>query len=305
MSKSDVLMQKFGATIAQAVTLRPEVEPAATAPGQDRYAGAVRARSFAEMSVDAIECDPQARAEFDPEDLRRLAESIRRFGQLAPIRARYDTARGRWVVLVGERRLRACRLAGLERVRVELVERDMTEADILAEQVVENAVRADLQPVEQARAFRRLMELNGWTAQQLAETLDVEPTAVYRSLGLLRLPEDVAARVDAGEIRPTAAYEISKLQIADEQREVAEQVVSNGLDHASTAAEVTRRRAAGGKPRSKGRGRRLTSKVFRTSAAKVSVELRKGEGLPAIREALAEALGRIDAEIGTEGRDAA
>src|SRR3954469_4267945 len=146
MSKANSFLQKFGANITQAVEMRPGGDPAAAAaptPAGDRYAGGVRSRAFAELPVDSVERDQtQPREEFAEEDLRRLAESIRRFGQLAPIRVRRDEARGKWVVLVGERRLRACRLAGLERVRVEFVERAMTEADVLAEQVVENAVRA-------------------------------------------------------------------------------------------------------------------------------------------------------------------
>jgi ParB family transcriptional regulator, chromosome partitioning protein len=243
-TKADSLLHRFGANIAQTVAIRPggpsQAPPAPAAP--DKYDGAVKARTFAEMPVEAIVCGPQPRTEFDPDDLRRLAESIRRYGQLAPIRVRHDSARGMWVVLVGERRLRACKLAGLERVRVEFVERDMTESDILAEQVVENAVRADLQPVEQARAYDRLMALNGWSAQQLAETLGIEPTSVYRSLALLRLPDDVASRVDAGDIKPTAAYEISKLPASEDQRAVADRVVVEGLDHKATAAEVVRRR---------------------------------------------------------------
>src|SRR5262249_54042691 len=114
------------------------------------------------------------------------------------------------------------------------------------EQVVENAVRADLQPVEAGRAYKRLMDLNGWTAQQVAETLGIEPTAVYRALSLLKLPEDVADKVDAGAIKATAAYEISKLQIADEQRELARKVVEEGLDHKATVAEVRRRQSPRG-----------------------------------------------------------
>ena len=119
----------------------------------------------------------------------------------------------------------------------------MTEADILAEQVVENVVRADLQPVEQGRAYKRLMD---------AERLDgpassprpsgSSPRRSIARLSLLKLPDDVAAKVDAGEIKATAAYEISKLQIADDQREVAERVVAEGLDHKATAAEVRSRR---------------------------------------------------------------
>lgn len=248
--KAEALLQKFGGAIASTVGHRPEAVPGAgggaggAAPPPDRYAGATRSRCFAEMPVDAIIAGEQPRTEFDDEELRRLAESIQRFGQLAPIRVRYDEPTGRWIVLVGERRLRACRLAGLERIRVELVERAMTDADILAEQIVENAVRADLQPVEQARAYRRLMDLNGWTAQDVAESLGIEPTKVYRALALLKLPEEVAAQVDAGAIKATAGYELTKLPDAESQRAVARQIVEEGLDHGATVAEVRRRQAA-------------------------------------------------------------
>ncbi|MFO0951197.1 MAG: ParB/RepB/Spo0J family partition protein [Isosphaeraceae bacterium] len=243
---ADSMLQKFGANIARTVVPRPadSASPAPAAPQADRYAGAVKSRAFGELPVDALTVGEQPRTEFDQAELERLADSIKRFGQLAPVRVRFDAGQGSWVVLVGERRLRACRLAGLERVRVEFVEREMTEADVLAEQVVENAVRADLQPVEAGRAYKRLMDLNDWTAQQLAETIGVEPTSVYRALALLKLPEDVAARVDAGEIKATAAYELSKLQTADAQRVVADKVVREGLDHKSTAAEVRRRKTS-------------------------------------------------------------
>jgi ParB family transcriptional regulator, chromosome partitioning protein len=262
-AKSESLLNRFGANIAQTVAVRPTT-PAPSAPTADKYAGAVKARTFAEMPVEAIECGLQPRTEFDPGELERLAESIRRFGQLAPIRIRHDEARGRWVVLVGERRLRACKLAGLERVRVEFVERPMSEVDVLAEQIVENVVRADLQPVEQGRAYKRLMEMNGWTAQELAGTLGIEPTSVYRALALLRLPDDVAEWVDAGEIKPTAAYELAKLQIADDQRAVAEKIVAGTLDHKGTVAEVRRRQAS----RSVRKGRARTK-------AKLPAEIRR------------------------------
>jgi ParB family chromosome partitioning protein len=306
MSKADSLKHRFGAVIAQTVGQRPGVAPPIAAAETDRYAGATRSRTFGEMPVGEILADAQPRTEFKPEDLERLAESVKRFGQLAPIRVRFDAARGKWVVLVGERRLRACKLAGLERVRVEFVEREMTEADMLAEQVVENVVRADLQPVEEGRAYRRLMELNGWNAQQLAETLGVEPTSVYRALALVRLPEEVAALVDAGEIKPTAAYEIAKLQIADDQRAVAELIVAEALDHKGTVEEVRRRRSPrSGKGRGAGKGRKLTSRVFRTPTAKVAVELRKGGGAEAIRDALAEALRQAEDAMAPREQSAA
>lgn len=243
-AKADKILEQFGSNISRTLAPRPAQAPLPSAAPVDKYAGAVRNRMFAELPVDSIVCNLQVRTEFDQDELERLATSLKRFGQLAPIRVRHDPERNAWVVLVGERRLRACRLAGIEKIRVEFVERDLSEADILAEQTVENMVRAALQPVEQGRSYKRLMELNGWTALELSETLGIEQTAVYRALSLLKLPEDVAAKVDAGEIKATAAYEISKLQIADDQREVAEKVVAEGLDHAATVATVKARRKA-------------------------------------------------------------
>lgn len=243
-AKADKMLEQFGANISRTLTPRPAQAPSTAAAPVDKYAGAIRNRMFAELPVDQVVCNLQVRTEFDQGDLERLATSIKRFGQLAPIRVRHDAERNAWVVLVGERRLRACRLAGIEKVRVEFVERDLSEADILAEQTVENVVRADLQPVEQGRSYKRLMELNGWTAVELSEALGIEQTAVYRALSLLKLPEDVAAKVDTGEIKATAAYEISKLQIADDQREVAEAIVSQGLDHAATVATVKAKKKA-------------------------------------------------------------
>jgi ParB family chromosome partitioning protein len=296
--KADKLASRFGGNIAQVVGARPEAPQLAPAgPAADRYAGAVRSRAFGDLPVDSVERDPsQPREEFDAADLSRLAASIARFGQLAPIRVRRDESRGRWVVLVGERRLRACKLAGLERVRVEFVERPMNEADVLAEQMVENVARADLRPVEEGRAYRRLLDLNGWHVEQLAETLGVQATTVHHRLGLLRLPDDVADRVDSGEIRASAAYEISKLQVADEQREVAELVIARGLDFKATAAEVARR-----KPPKAGRGRagagkakKATSRAFRTSAGKVTIENRRGVDDAVVRAAVAEILAQLD-----------
>jgi ParB family transcriptional regulator, chromosome partitioning protein len=296
MSKSNALLNRFGVNIAQTVASRPGIAPGPVDVPPDKYEGAVKSRTFAEMPIDAIACAPQPRTEFDEAELQRLADSIRRFGQLAPIRIRHDAEQNRWTVLVGERRLKACRLAGLERVRVEFVERTMTEADILAEQVVENAVRADLKPVEQARAYERLMALNGWTAQQVAETLGIEPTNVYRSLGLLRLPEDVAARVDTGEIKATAAYEISKLQIADDQRELAERVVAGNLDHKATAAEVTQRRKARVGGRAKGKVRMPPEQRFRGArGVRVTVHTTSKHSPTDIAADLREIAARLDA----------
>lgn len=306
MSKSQSLAEKYGTNLAQTVSLRPSVHTTiATPSAADKYGGAIKSRAFAELPVDEVHRDEtQPRTVFDEGDLQRLSESIKRFGQLSPIRVRRDEARGLWVVLVGERRLRACKLAGLQRVRVEFVEREMTEADVLAEQTVENVVRADLLPVEQGRAYKRLMDMHEWTAKDLSEAIGVEPTTVYRSLALLRLPEDVADQVDAGQIKATAAYEIAKLQIADDQRSVAQAVVAGDLDHKATVAAVARKRTTG-----KGRGAKASKatklpmeRSVRTSTGlKVTVSGRKGFDTAAWLEAAKEAVKIIEERMNEAG----
>jgi ParB family chromosome partitioning protein len=296
-AKADNLLSKFGANIAGTVSQRGG-STAVSAPeaSTDRFAGATRSRSVGELPVDAIVADEQVRTEFDDDDLARLGASIKRFGQLAPIRVRFDEGRGAWVVLVGERRWRACRLAGLPKVRVEFVEREMTEADIVAEQAVENLVRADLRPVEQGRAFRRLMELNGWSATELSEAISVEPSAISRALALLKLPAEVAALVDAGEVKATAGYELTKLDSAEDQRQVA----AGQHDHTATVAEVARRRTSS-KAASNGRGAKAkpTVRTIRVGPAKVTVAFRK-----AVDEAEVVAALKAAIEVVEKGRGA-
>jgi ParB family chromosome partitioning protein len=300
-AKADNLLSKFGANIAGTVSQRGG-STAVSAPeaSTDRFAGATRSRSVGELPVDAIVADEQVRTEFDDDDLARLGASIKRFGQLAPIRVRFDEGRGAWVVLVGERRWRACRLAGLPKVRVEFVEREMTEADIVAEQAVENLVRADLRPVEQGRAFRRLMELNGWSATELSEAISVEPSAISRALALLKLPAEVAALVDAGEVKATAGYELTKLDSAEDQRQVAAEIAAGQLDHKATVAEVARRRTSS-KAASNGRGAKAkpTVRTIRVGPAKVTVAFRK-----AVDEAEVVAALKAAIEVVEKGRGA-
>jgi ParB family chromosome partitioning protein len=140
------------------------------------------------------------------------------------------------------------------------------------------------------------MDLNGWTAQQVAETLGVEPTAVYRALSLLKLPEDVAARVDAGEIRATAAYEISKLQIADDQRALADRVVAECLDHKATVSEV-RRRQATRSPRGGRRGRLPAEQRHRgPRGVRVTIQVGAKHALADVVADLREIADRLEAK---------
>lgn len=160
---------------------------------------------------------------------------------------------------------------------------------------MENCLRADLRPIEQAKAFKALLQRRGCSYRQLAESLHISHQAIVRALTLLDLPEDLQGRVEAGELAPSVAYEVSWLEGPGQQREVATRVVEEGLNRAE-ATEVVRR-AAGKSTRPKGRGAGKARKVtFRTSPGpKITVEFRKGLDDELILAALADAMARINA----------
>jgi ParB family chromosome partitioning protein len=212
--------------------------------------------SFGTLAIDQIVPDPdQPRTEFSEDGLSRLADSIRSHGQLAPIRVRWSDDLAKWVIIAGERRWRASKLAGLATMECFFETDDMPDSHILEQQIIENLLREDLKPVEQAHAFVALMELNGWNGKQVAERLCVPASQVSRAVALLRLPEDVRNRVDAGEVSARTAYELSKLEDPDQQRQLAIQATEDKLTHQETAQLV---RQCRGKRHAKRRGIRLT-----------------------------------------------
>jgi ParB family chromosome partitioning protein len=271
-------------------------------PAADPFDGRKQAREACSIRLDRIIPDPdQPRKEFDPEALGRLAESLGARGQLQPIRVRWDEGRGVYVVVVGERRWRAAKMAGLESVLCVVIGGNATSAEILEDQLVENCLREDLKPVEQATAFRTLMGELGLTQQQLAAKLRISQTTVSQSLSLLDLALDVRTRVDLGELAPSAAYHIARVSGAEAQAELAARVVTEGLSRAETVAAARR---ASGKSKGKARARKPTSRVFRKAAGyTVTVECPRGVDADGIRAALADILARLEAE--TTGQAAA
>jgi ParB family transcriptional regulator, chromosome partitioning protein len=294
MGKLDELMRSAGANMMESASLREvpsAVAVAATAPASlasARMAGGVaRSKTALEVPVDRIVRDPaQPREEFDPESLARLAESMQARGQLQPIRVRWDEAQERYVIICGERRWRAARMAGMATMSCVVAEGAIAGDELLALQLVENALREDLRPIEQARAFRALMQARGWSGSQLARELGIAQPAVVHALRLLDLPRGIQAAVEQGELAPSVAYEISKLDDPREQAEVAARVVDEGLSRAETV-EAVRRSTAGAKAAPK----KVTARTFRTPhGPRVTVEWGRGLDDDSIRTALAVAL---------------
>ena len=126
-------------------------------------------------------------------------------------------------------------MAGLPLLSCMVMEAPAGPGELLALQLVENALREDLRPVEQAKAFKALIGLNGWSARQLAAELALNPATVTRALSLLDLPAEVQTQVEQGALAATVAHELAKLPGPAVQAEVAQAVVAEGL----TRSEVT------------------------------------------------------------------
>lgn len=258
MSKLDELRRGAGGNAAESmgagVARRSPVDGVSTSIGGARYQDLVKTRNAFEVPTDKIVPDPnQPRKVFTPDELQDLSDSIRSRGLLQPIRARWDGEREKYVIVAGERRWRAAIMAGKATLGCVIVEGEMTETEILHDQLVENCLRADLQPIEQAEAFQSLMDAKDWTAGRLAEELHIRDSTVFKALALLELPGEVRERVAAGEIKPATAYALSQLDRPQDQVELAERVVVEKLTRDEAAAVVREKTGRGAPPARKGR----------------------------------------------------
>lgn len=299
MSKLDKLRAQTGGNVAESmgrgVASAPLTHGASPPVAVDRWTGVERLTGAQRIAVNRIVRDPaQPRETFPAAELSELAESIRARGILQPIRVRWNEGAGVYVIVAGERRFRASQLAGLAEIPCVVTDAPATESEILLDQLAENLIRLDLEPIEQAKAFRRLMDLNDWSARRLAEALSIDHDKVNRAVRLLELPDAVQEAVAVGELAPATAYEVSKLDDPAEQAEVAALAVSGGLNRADVVQVV---RQISGKS-SKGRGAkgkpRKTSATMRTpNGVKITLEHRKGLDSATIRAALQHALATL------------
>jgi ParB family chromosome partitioning protein len=254
---------------------------------QRQAQGSQRLDSARLIELERIIADTdQPRKEFDPEALDLLAASLKSRGQLQPIRVRWVESADRYVVVVGERRFRAAELAGLKSIACVIVAGDATPEDILEDQLVENALREGLKPIEQANAYQTLMTSRGLTQAQLAERLRISQPAVSKAMALLNLPPEIQAKVDDGSIDPSSGVELSRVADPGEQAELAREAAEGRLRR----DEIKGRTRTPRKPSS---ARAASSRSFATVAGpKVTVEhkggLEAGSAIAAIREVLAQ-----------------
>jgi ParB family chromosome partitioning protein len=210
------------------------------------------------LDIDLIAPNPeQPRTHFDPDKLRELADSVREHGIIQPLIVARDGGGG-FHLVAGERRLQAARLAGLESVPVAI--REAADDRLLELALVENIQRADLNPIEEANAYRRLVEEHHLTQEEVAQRVGKSRVAVTNALRLLQLEPDIRRSVAAGEISEGHARALLGLPEGKARLEAWREVVKRGLSVRETEAQVRRAlappRPAGGRagPGAEGRG---------------------------------------------------
>lgn len=161
------------------------------------------------IPVQKLEPNPyQPRKHFDEEELQALADSIAQHGVIQPlaVRAREN---GYYQIVAGERRWRAARLAGLSEIPVVVIDADDQTTAELA--LIENLQRSDLDPIEEAQGYRRLIDEYGMTQERVAEHVGKSRPAIANTLRLLSLPEELLGEVSAGKLSPGHARAVLSL----------------------------------------------------------------------------------------------
>ena len=156
--------------------------------------------SVVQLAIDRLVANPgQPRKRFDETELRELADSITEHGIIQPIIAA-DSGDGSYIIIAGERRTRAARLAGLKTVPA--IIRKYTDQKRLEISLIENIQRTDLNPIEEAAAYKNLMDFSRLSQEELAVRVGKSRSTVTNALRLLKLPADVQKSLENGSISP-------------------------------------------------------------------------------------------------------
>lgn len=189
--------------------------------------GAIPGAYFDEIPVRSISPNPrQPRQIFDEETLAELAESIKIVGLLQPVVVR-KTGGGNYQIVMGERRWRACELAGMDVVPA--IVRETSDSDLLRDALIENLHRQQLNPLEEAAAYQQLLDDFEATHEELARRIGRSRPHITNTIRLLNLPPNVQRRVAAGVL--SAGHARALLGIADPvaQEHLAHRIVAEGL----------------------------------------------------------------------------
>lgn len=210
--------------------LIPTEDPSAATP--------TSAGSYRMVALDQIQPNPmQPRHEFDTERLTELSDSLKTNGMMQPLVVKQNG--NGFILIAGERRFRAAKIAGLTQVPVIINDVD-DDVRMLELALVENIQREDLNPLELAVAYRRLIEQCGLTQQDLSTRVNKSRTAVTNTLRLLTLPASVQEMVRRGELTEGHARAILSLASENEMIATARRIIEGGMSVRATEEVATR-----------------------------------------------------------------
>lgn len=187
--------------------------------------------SKTKLPIEDIVPNPnQPRIHFNETELRELSESIQEHGVLQPLLVRKHG--NGYEIIAGERRYQASKLAGLEEVPV--IIKDVDDEQMLALALIENLQRSDLNPIEEAKGYRQLIDASGMTQEALSKAVSKSRSAITNSLRLLDLPEVVQQMIFEGKLTAGHARAILAVPYEDARIKLAEKVVAEGLSVRAT-----------------------------------------------------------------------
>src|SRR5262245_9923802 len=191
-----------------------------------------------ELPIASIVANPQQpRKSFDSNSLRDLSDSLKRTGVLQPVVVRRYGQQ--YQIVVGERRWRAAQMAGL--THIPAIVREATEAQSLELALVENLLREDLNPMEEAEAFQRLLTDFAWTQEELGERVGKDRSSVANFLRLLKLPELIQVDLRAGRLTMGHARALLSLTSPADQLKLREQILAHSWSVRATEEGVQRK----------------------------------------------------------------
>jgi ParB family chromosome partitioning protein len=179
------------------------------------------------LPLEMLRTNPnQPRKHFDEESLQELADSIREHGIIQPIIAE-DAGDGTYTIVAGERRIRAAALAGL--VEVPVLIRNYTDEKRMEISLIENIQRTDLNPIEEAGAYKRLMELTGFSQDEVAAKVGKKRSTVANTLRLLKLPPAMQECLKIGQISSGHARALLSVTDTTHQEQLFQKMLSTGI----------------------------------------------------------------------------
>ena len=193
-----------------------------------------------DLPIEAIAPNPQQpRKDFDDKSLRDLSASMSQSGVLQPVVVR--RLGSGYQLIVGERRWRAAKLAGL--TRIPAVVREASDAQSLELALVENLLREDLNPIEEAEGYQRLLAEFGWTQEELAQRVARDRSSIANCLRLLKLPDLIQADLRAGRLTMGHARALLSLASPGEQLKLREEILAHSWSVRATEQGVQAKRA--------------------------------------------------------------